>query len=38
MQGITRSATCSAGLLLDIQNKLRIRQNSYYFAEFNIQK
>lgn len=33
LQGITRSTTCSAGLLLDIQNKLRIRQNSYYFAE-----
>ena len=37
-QGVTRSTTYSAGLLLDIQNKLRIRQNSYYFAEFNIQK
>lgn len=34
LQDITRSTTCSAGLLLDIQNKLRIRQNSYYyFAE-----
>lgn len=33
-QGVTRSTTYSAGLLLDIQNKLRIRQNSYYyFAE-----
>lgn len=33
LQDITRSTICSAGLLLDIQNKLRIRQNSYYFAE-----